>query len=501
VAFVFYGFFMVVRSMLGVMSYAWGLSAVLAATLLNAWGGAYFDIADRSMIYLFAVALIASRLPRGPSLLAAFTSVAALDFFFVEPRYTFMAHDARHFVTFAVMLVVSLLVSGLTVQIREQAHSAIEQRMRTEALYTMSSELAVTRGLRELAQVALRFVRERFQLEATIVIARPALEIAAGPGPLNASAIELAERAIELGRTIGGASEIAPSAQYLALPMEGPRGPVGAFLVRLPRSNLTPSMIRALELFVAQATPAIERGLLADEAEKALVTAEHERTRNTLLAGIAHDLRNPLAAIEGSATALLDPKAPPDRELLEAIRDESGRLARMVTGLLDLVRLESGALTVNKEWCPVEEVLASAVGRLDRALAERPVRTQLGSEGELLLAPVDPVLFEQVFINLLDNAAKYSPAGSPIDVRAWSGGDEVVVEVEDRGVGVPAGEEDRIFEKFYRAADGHRVPGAGLGLAVCDAIVKAHGGRIGVKRAGERGAIFSIGLPLAGVAT
>jgi two-component system sensor histidine kinase KdpD len=226
---------------------------------------------------------------------------------------------------------------------------------------------------------------------------------------------------------------------------------------------------------------------------------ETERTRNTLLSAVSHDLRTPLASITGSAGALLDeqaPLAPGDRrELLETIRDEATRLARLVGDLLDLTRIESGSLQVNKEWVPLEEVVGSALGRYARVLEGRDVKVDIPKS--VLLVQVDAVLIEQVFINLLDNAAKFSPPATPIEIHAEEQPGEVSIEIADHGPGLPPSEQDRIFEKFYRTADGKRVPGSGLGLTVCQAIVKAHGGSIRASnRSDGSGAIFSFVLPI-----
>jgi two-component system sensor histidine kinase KdpD len=227
---------------------------------------------------------------------------------------------------------------------------------------------------------------------------------------------------------------------------------------------------------------------------------ETERLRGSLLASMSHDLRTPIAVVKGAASSLLDETAAlpagERRDLLETIRDEAERLHTIVRDLLDLSRIESGALVVGKEWCPLEDVVGSALARLDATLAGRDVRVKLPEP--LLLVPVDPVLMEQVLTNLLENAAKYTPPGTPLDIEASVGEEGVTVEVSDRGPGIPVDELERVFAKFHRLPGDERVPGSGLGLAICRAIVTAHGGRIWAENREGGGARFRFVLPLEG---
>jgi two-component system sensor histidine kinase KdpD len=236
--------------------------------------------------------------------------------------------------------------------------------------------------------------------------------------------------------------------------------------------------------------------LLAREAEASAVRAKTEEMRSSLLSAVSHDLRTPLAAITGAVSTLRHQfsalSGEQRGELLTDIHDEARRLERLVANLLDMTRVESGSLRVQREWIPLEEVVGTALSRLDRVLTGRPVHVAL-ADGLPLLA-VDPLLFEQVLVNLVENAAKYTPAQSPIDIGARQDGDSTVIEVSDRGPGIPPGDEQRVFEKFYRG--GHTaVAGAGLGLAICKGIVEAHGGTVAVSNRVEGGATFRIVLP------
>jgi two-component system, OmpR family, sensor histidine kinase KdpD len=270
------------------------------------------------------------------------------------------------------------------------------------------------------------------------------------------------------------------------------------FVVAVVISTLTQ---RTREQAAAQLAGALERARVAREAEAARIEVETERLRSSLLSSVSHDLRTPLAVITGAATTLLDASAAVDpaaqRDLLSAIYDESVRLTRLVGNLLDMTRLTAGTLEVRKEWQPIEAVVGAALGRVESRLGERPLRVQVPAD---LLVPFDAVLVEQVLINLLENAAKYSPPGSPVEVSAFaSGPGEVAVEIADRGPGVPEPERERIFEKFHRLP-GAPAGGAGLGLAICRGMVEAHGGRIAVLARDGGGAIFRFTLPVEGAA-
>jgi two-component system sensor histidine kinase KdpD len=351
---------MALRKLRSAGGYAWAALAVIAATAVCLPMRGRFDNSNLIMVYLLAVALVATRFSRGPAAAASGLSVAAFDFFFVHPHLTFAVEDTQYLVTFTVMLIVALLVSDLTVRVREHA----------EAAHT----------------------RER-------------------------------------------------------------------------------------------------------EAEAARLVAEEERLRSTLLSSVSHDFRTPLAAIAGASTSLLEDgalDALARRELLETIADESRRLNRLVTNLLEMTRVESG-LRVAKKWLSVEEAVGSALERVGALLDRHVVTTSLASD--LPLVPVDPSLLEQVLVNLLENASRHTPAGVTVAISAWPEDHQVVIEVADDGPGVPPGEHARIFEKFRRPGT---YGGFGLGLAICRAMVEAHGGRIWLAHRASRGTAFRFTIPLSG---
>ena len=485
--------------------YGWGLFAVVLSTLACLAGASLLSLADQAMVFLLGVLVVASRLPRRPSLFTAIASVAAFDFFCVPPPFSFAISDLRYIVTFAVMLAVALLVSTFTVRLREQAEEARERERRTAALYAMGRQFVIETGVAEIARTAVRHVHDLLGVETIVLLADRAGNLTPCGGAEFAlakdeQALAVARWAFQHGRLAGHGTDTLPGSQALFIPLVGSAGHLGAFGIALGRraEPPTPSQWQIAETFVAQTALALERALLVERASSARVAAETERTRSALLSAVSHDLRTPLASISGAASALdagrdLDDAA--RAELLATIREESERLTHLIGDLLDLTRLESGDLVVKKESYPLEEIVDSAVQRLQRELAGRAI--QRVQPEDVLVAPVDPVLLEQVLINLLENAAKYTPADSPIEVRLAAQDGQARIEVADRGPGLPPGEEGRVFERFYRAADSHRSRGTGLGLTVCEAIVRAHQGRITAENRSGGGALFRVTLPLA----
>jgi len=482
--------------------YGYAVGAVGLSTLV-AWAMfGRFGLSNLIMVYLLGVIVVATRTGRGPSLLASVLSVAAFDFFFVPPYLTFAVSDTQYAVTFAVMLVVALVISSLAVRIRAQAESAREREQRIAALYAMSRELARTRGVRDLLQVAVRHITAVFRVEAVVLL--PGADGRLEPGDPSASALDSSETAVaqwvfEHAQVAGQGTDTLPGAAAIYVPLLGSRGPVGVLGVRADdlRPLYAPERLHQLETFAGQTALAIERARLAEDAERARVRAETERLRNSLLSSVSHDLRTPLASITGAASTLLDNgerlDAATRRDLLEALHEESDRLNRLVQNLLEMTRLEAGALVPRTAWHSVEEVVGAALGRFGKTLAERPVTTRIPAD--LPLVPMDDVLIEQVLVNVIDNAIKYTPPGTPVEVGAEDAGGEVIVAVADRGPGLPPGEERRIFEKFHRSDRPPSERGAGLGLAICEGIVRAHGGRIWAENRPGGGVAIRFSLP------
>jgi two-component system sensor histidine kinase KdpD len=480
-------------------------SSVLMATAISWTAFGPKQLADVVMIYLLGIVLVALRFGYGPSILAAVLSVLSFDFFFIPPFYTFAVRDLSHIVTFGVMFLVAVVISGLTQRVRAQAAAAGQREQRTASLYALSRELAATQQVEDIAQIAARHLFDALGMDAALLVPSSdraqIVSVYTGRHALGIDAHEqeAADWVWEHERPAGFGTDTLPSAQAMYLPLLASRGKVAVLGVRPadPRRLLAPEMRQHLAAFGNQIASAIERSELAAEAQWAQLQMETEQMRSSLLSSVSHDLRTPLAVVTGAASTMLEDTVSDAtrRELTETILQEAQRLNRLVRNLLDMTRLEAGALRVNKEWQPLEEVVGSALNRLEDALSGRRIATELVPD--LPLVPLDAVLIEQVLVNLLENALKYTPAASPIEIlaRPRPGGVEVIV--ADRGPGIPAGEEQRIFEKFYRAP-GTQGGGVGLGLAICRGIVMAHGGQIiALNRAGG-GAEFCFQLPVDG---
>ncbi len=487
-------------------------AAMVACAVLASWllfGQS--QLPDIVMVHLLAVVLVAMRFGYAASLLATVLSVLTVDFFFVPPYFSFAVTDFRHVVMFGVMFVVALVISGLAKRIREQADAARQREQRTAILYAMTRDLAIARSMEPLVAAATRHLHDIFDSRVAILLPGPdGTPKSTFEDPWSFVPDEKVAGVVawvwEHEQAAGLATDTLPSADALALPLRGPQGKVGVLGMQPtdPRRFVDPEQRRLLELFASQVAAAIERVQLAGDAQKKQLEIEAERLRSSLLSSVSHDLRTPLAVVTGAASSLLEDEgtlpAHARRELLETIHEETLRLTRLVRNLLDMTRLASGALRVTKEWQPLEEIVGAALGRVEDRLGQREVKVDLPTG--LPLVPIDAVLLEQVLINLLENAAKYTPQGSPIELVARASGEGkervVTVDIADRGPGVPADELTRVFEKFFRLTREGKTGGAGLGLAICKGVVEAHGGRIWAENRDGGGARFRFTLPLEG---
>ncbi len=486
------------------LAYGRAMAMVAVATGVAWLMFPFLDLANVVMAYLLGIVAVAMRHGRGPSLLASMLSVAAFDFFFVPPYFTFAVSDVRYLFTFAVMLIVGLVISGLTVRIRSQASVAHEREQRTAALYGMSRELASTPGVDALLTIALRHIAEVFRGEVLVLLPDDTGRLGPqGERPhqfdLNPNELAVAQWVFEHRQAAGLGTATLPGAAALYVPLVASRGPLGVLGFRPADGHplATPEQLHQLETFVNQIALAVERARLADEAQDARVHIETERLRNSLLTSVSHDLRTPLATITGAATTMLESgtrlNSSTQQDLLESIREEADRLNRLVQNLLEMTRLESGSLKLRRDWHPLEEVVGAALRRLAASLGTR--RISVSIPPDLPVVAIDDVLIEQVFVNLLDNAVKYTPPNSALRILATAMDQNVTVEVADHGPGLPKGQEHRVFEKFYRVASGGQ-RGAGLGLAICRGIIEAHGGHIWAHNLPEGGVAFLFTLPL-----
>ena len=487
------------------MAYLAAATSVLMATAISWSAFGPRHLADAVMVYLLAIVLVSLRFGYGPSLLAAVLSVLCFDFFFIPPFYTFAVRDLSHVVTFGVMFMVALVISGLTQRVRAQAEAAGLREQRTASLYALSRELAATLQVEDIAQIATRHLFDALGMEAALFVPNAERSsVVALQGGRHALHVNDSERGVAAWvwgneRPAGSGTDSFPGARALYVPLLASRGKVAVLGVRLVTGlgPMSPETRQHLAAFGNQIASAIERTELAGVAQWAQLQMETEQMRSSLLSSVSHDLRTPLAVMTGAASTLLEDAidAPTRRELTESILQEALRLNRLVRNLLDMTRLQAGAVRINKEWQPLEEVVGSALNRMEDALADRAVTTQLAAD--LPLVPLDAVLIEQVLVNLLENAVKYTPAHSPLEIRARASPGGVEVVVADRGPGIPTGEERRIFDKFYRV-NSDQGGGVGLGLAICRAIVMAHGGQLTVANREGGGAEFRFQLPVDG---
>ena len=483
--------------------YLAGFVVPVLATLIDQRVFGRTQLADIVMIYMAGIVVVSMRWSMGPALLSALLSVLAFDFFFIPPYGTLVVSDLSHIATFAVMFVIAAVINGLTKRVRDQAEAARQRELRTASLYALSRALAAAKTRQEILEAGTKHVQEVFGGRTAALVPSVGGGLVSRVEQPWTYEVDEKERAVadwvfEHGRSAGRGTDTLPSSAALYLPLDGSDGRLGVLgLIPASASRLADERDRQhLEAFIGQIAAAVDRARLGVEAHQAQLRVEAEQLRNSLLSSVSHDLRTPLAVITGTATTLTDERLEPDvrRDLAETIVHEAERLNRLVRNLLDVTRLEAGALRIEKEWQPVEEVIGASLAVVERVLGDRPVTTEVAQD---LLAPFDAVLVQQVLVNLLENAAKYTAPLSPITIGAMKSDGEVEIVVADRGPGLPGGEESRIFEKFYRAEKG-KGGGAGLGLTICKGVVTAHGGRIWAKSREGGGAEFHFTLPTPG---
>jgi two-component system sensor histidine kinase KdpD len=466
----------------------------------------YFGVENVDLMFLTAVVAVAVRYGLWPSLLASVAASLAYNFFFLPPVYTFTITDPTNVAAFIFFMLIAFVVSNVAGRVRTQADTAIGRIRTTEQLYAFSRKLAGTATLDDVLwatayQIAL-------MLKVRVVLLLPEdglLTVKSGYPPedqLDQADLAAANWAWSNDRTAGRGSDTLPGAKRLFLPMRTGRGPIGVIGIDNDRTGplLTPDQRRLLDALVDQGALAIERVLLVEDMDRVKRTVESERLRSALLTSISHDLKTPLASVLGAASTMRDLAGAlsdtEKRDLLATVIDESERLNRFIANLLDMTKLESGAIVPNTALHDLGEIVGSALRRASKILTAHKVELVLAAD--LPMLQLDAVLFEQVLFNLLDNAAKYSPPETAISIKSRREGDQVVLEVADEGHGIPPGELESVFDKFYRAQKGDHVrPGTGLGLAISRGFVEAMRGTIlAANRSDRSGAILIIRLPV-----
>jgi two-component system sensor histidine kinase KdpD len=486
----------------GISPYALATVVVAGFSVLARLAVPYLELADLVMIYLVGILVVSTRVGYGPSLFAALLSVLAYDFLCVPPYFTFAVTDFSHVITFGVMLLVAFVLTTLTNRVRLHGIAASEREQRTAALYALGRDLAASRDPVRLGASAVQHIEEVFQARATVLLAQDEGKVHPLGSALDPKEISVAQWVFDRRQPAGIGTQTLPASKGLYLPLLASRdGAAVGVLGVVPASaaSFSQEQRALLDTFANQTALAIERALLAREAEHARLAAESEQIRNALLSSVSHDLRTPLSGIIGAASTLLEDSRRFDageRDLLATIQEEARRLNRLVTNLLEVTKLESGHLDLKREWQPMEESLGAALNRLDETLRGRSVNTHLPPD--LPMVAIDGVLMEQVFINLIENALKYTPAGTPIEIAMTHEHDAIAVAIADRGPGIAPGDEEHIFDKFYRAGNRGQQGGSGLGLTIARGVVTAHGGRIWAENAPDRGAVFRFTIPIVG---
>lgn len=496
--------------------YLWAVVWCAAATGLSMLARPWFDLVNIAMLFLAAVVGVALRHGRGPAALASVLGVAAFDFFFVPPRLSFAVSDVQYLLTFAVLLAVGLVIGQLTAGLREQAEVAVRRETDARTLYELARELSGALMTEQIVLIGSRFLRAAFDADSAFFLVspqgrlQPPLFGEAMAGVSQGTAIDrvLAQWVFDHGQPAGTGTNTLPGSTVLYLPLKAPMQTRGVLAVepREPHALGEPERRRQVDVFTTLIAIAIERLHYVEVAQQALVSIESERLRSSLLAAVSHDLRTPLTGLIGMAETLqrAEPPLPAGMgETVGAMREQAQRMHTMVVNLLDMARLQSQDVRMQTEWQSVEELVGAALAAMRGALARH--RVAVADLSALPLVECDAVLMERVLCNLLENAGKYTPAGTAVRIAGAVTGDgetaEVRLMVEDDGPGVQPGKERQIFEKFTRGERESATAGVGLGLAVCEAILQAHGGRIWVEAVhaeageGHRGARFVLALP------
>jgi two-component system sensor histidine kinase KdpD len=481
--------------------YLLAAAACAMTTLLTHLLVPFFDLPNVVMVFLLAVVGVAVWLGRGPAVLAAIVSVAAFDFFFVPPRVSFAVSDVQYLLTFAVMLVVGLVTGQLTAGLRFQARVATHRAERSRALFEAAWDLSNVVNVEQAVGVTQVVIAREFRARVLVYTLDSADRLQ--PPHVDADTVTgvdlgTAQWTLDHNEPAGLGTDTLSGSAWLYLPLKTTVRSRGVLAIQpdQPRFLLVPEQRQQLETFAALTAMALERVHYVAVARAATVQIESERLRNSLLSALSHDLRTPLTALVAMADTLMCSQpalSEGQKSLAEGIRERTLRMAAMVTNLLDMARIQSGEVRLRVEWQSIEELIGSALKAAQGSLGMRMVEVRI--DPDVPLVQCDAVLIERVLANLLENVGKYTPGSSAVEIQARRDDREVRVSVRDHGPGVPLGQEEKIFEKFTRGNTESVTPGVGLGLAICRAIIEAHGGRIRVEHSHPHGATFTFTLP------
>lgn len=466
----------------------------------------FLDVRNLAIIFLIGVLTSAVTGGLWPALYACLISAIAFNYFFLEPRYTLTIEDPESIVALAIFLVVAVIASNLTARVQRQAVAARSRARATEDIYLFSKKLAGAGTLDDVLWATAFQIASMLKLRVVLLLPEDGtIAVKAGYPPddtLAEADIAAARWAWEHNRAAGRGADTLPGAKRLYLPLRTGRTAVGVVGLDNDKQGplLTPEQQRLLDALADQAAVAIERIQLVADVDRAKLAAEADRLRSALLTSISHDLKTPLAAIMGAAGTLRDFEAAlseQDRtELLSTVLDEAERLNRFIANLLDMTKIESGTMEPNYAFHYLGDIVGSALHRARKIVREH--KTEIDIPSDLPMLRVDPVLFEQVLFNLLDNAAKYAPPGSTIRLQAWADNGFIILQIMDEGPGIPPADLKRVFDTFYRVRKGDQVrAGTGLGLSICRGFIEAMGGTLSAANRSDRsGAVFTIKMQL-----
>ncbi len=484
--------------------YLWSLVLVGVATGIGALIGGRIEATNLVMVYLLAVVIAAIYLGRGPAIFASFLGVLTFDFLFVHPFYTFVVADTEYIITFIGLFLVGLVISQLTARASEQAEAARQREAETAELYDLSRDLAAASDIESILSVLQKHLEQTFSRTIAVLLPdsnRLVTRTLSKGMSLNEEELAVADWVYRHAEPAGRHTNTLPAAQLRYLPLRTSKGVVGVLGVgkaNTSDSDLSPAQRRLMEAFANQGAQAIERAQLEEQNRQIALLQSAEKLQNTLLNSISHDLRTPLVAITGALSAL-DEKDVEINEssrtaLIENARGEADRLNRLVGNLLNMTRIESGAIKLRLEPCDVQDLVGTALEQLGKRSEKNQIKVNMPANFPLV--PMDFTLMAQVIVNLLENAIKYSPQDSLIEVTASLDGSKARLQIMDRGAGIPSEDLSRVFDKFYRVQRPESVSGTGLGLSISKGIVEAHGGEVRALNREGGGAILEVELPL-----
>jgi len=474
----------------------------------------WLDPVNTVMLFLLTVVLTAARLGRGPAVLASFLSVALFDFFYVPPRWSFAVSNAQYLLTFAVMLTVALVIGHLTIGLRQRASESQQVADRSSALYALARSLAGSLTVEHVVALTARFVREQLHADTRLLLPSPTslqghqsqLEDATPPGAALPTDLSLVAQAVYRDQHGITSQQFGSQGEtHAVLPLPGSTRCRGVLIISSPHQASGSHHLEAqrplLDAVCSLVATSLERLHFVAVAHQTQLEMNDERLRGSILSALSHDIRTPLTSLFGLADALtvMQPPLPQAaHDMADAMRDQAMRLHRMVSNLLDMARLQSGQqagqLRLRREWQPIEEVIGASIQLLGCSLDAQQVKVQ--QPADLPLMSIDAVLMERVFGNLLENASKYGPPHADIHVRLSLLLGQLQVSVCNEGAGFPPGKLQEVFGVFERGTQESSIPGIGLGLAICRAIVEAHGGHIEALNPAQGGAEVRFTLPL-----